>query len=73
MPKVTQEQRILAWLESGKPLTQYEAMREFGCMRLASRISDLRRRGYPIKTRTKTVTNRYGEKTSVAEYYMDKE
>lgn len=42
-------------------------------MRLASRISDLRRRGYPIKTRTKTVTNRYGEKTSVAEYYMDKE
>lgn len=33
MPKVTQEQRILAWLESGKPLTQYEAMREFGCMR----------------------------------------
>lgn len=69
--RVTQEQRILEWLETGEPITQYDALRELGCMRLASRISDLKRDGYPVKVRTKTVKNRYGEKVSIAEYYME--
>lgn len=71
--RVTQEQRILEWLETGEPITQYDALRELGCMRLASRISDLKRDGYPVKVRTKTVKNRYGEKVSIAEYYMEEE
>ena len=46
----SQNKQILAWLESGKTLTQLEALTEMGCMRLASRISDLRERGVNIKT-----------------------
>lgn len=31
--RVTQEQRVLEWLETGEPITQYDALRELGCMR----------------------------------------
>lgn len=71
MAKVTQEQRILEWLKSGESITQFEALKDIGCMRLASRISDMRKKGIDIKDRNKTVTNRYGEKTTVSEYYME--
>lgn len=46
----TQSEKILAWLQSGKTLTQLDALRMFRCMRLASRISDLRNAGYNIIT-----------------------
>ena len=46
----SQNKRILEWLKAGKTLTQLEALQEFGCMRLASRISDLRESGAKIKT-----------------------
>ena len=35
--------RILAYLLNGSRITSLEALRLFGCMRLASRISDLRK------------------------------
>ena len=50
MESASQSKRILAWLESGKTLTQLEALQEFGCMRLASRISALKEKGIKIKT-----------------------
>lgn len=37
-------------------------------MRLASRISDMRRMGVPIERKMITVKNRYGEACSVAQY-----
>jgi hypothetical protein len=39
---------IIAWLKKGYSLTQLEALNKFGCFRLASRIHDLRERGYNI-------------------------
>lgn len=39
---------IIAWLKKGYSLTQLEALNKFGCFRLASRIYDLRERGYNI-------------------------
>lgn len=41
---------ILDWLQRGFSLTQMQALDKFGCMRLASRIDQLRNRGYNIKT-----------------------
>lgn len=41
--------KIKAWLESGNKLTSLDALRLFGCMRLASRIHDLVERGINIK------------------------
>ena len=63
----SQIDRILAVLESGGTLTALDALEDFGCSRLASRITDLKRMGYPVATRR----NRYGRLCRVAEYYME--
>ena len=46
-------------------ITQWDAQRELGCMRLASRINDLRKRGIKIKTRMV-----YRKGARYAEYYL---
>ena len=47
---MTQTQRILIYLKTGKSLTPLEALNKFGCFRLAARIADLRRDGHTIWT-----------------------
>ena len=46
----TQNQKLLSWLEMGNSITPMYALQIFGIMRLASRIEELRRQGYDIKT-----------------------
>lgn len=45
----SQNHRISEWLTSGHTITAIEALTLFGCLRLASRICDLRKRGLDIK------------------------
>jgi len=71
--KPTQNQRILDYIAVFGSITQIDALRDLGVMRLASRVSDLRSLGYPISSRMETVKNRYGEKCSIKRYYMKKE
>lgn len=59
--KPTQNQRILDYINQFGSITQLEALRDLGVMRLASRISDLRRQGYNIVSERETVKNRFGE------------
>ena len=40
---------------------------------LASRISDLKRAGYPIKSKYETVKNRYGELCPIKRYFLEDE
>lgn len=68
---MTQGQRILRHLEDYQTITSAEAMNEYGIMRLASRINDLRRQGYPIKTEMVKGRNRYDEETRYARYRME--
>ena len=68
--KVTQAQRVLGYIEEFGSITQLEALRDLGVMRLASRISDLRRAGYPIESTVETVKNRFGEKTYIKRYRL---
>lgn len=44
----SQNAKIRAWLEACNTLTQLQALKLFGCFRLASRIHDLRDRGLNI-------------------------
>lgn len=44
----TQCNRILAHMQKGLSITSLEALQMYGCMRLASRIHDLRERGENI-------------------------
>ena len=69
--KETQCDRILKYMNDFGSITQLQAIADLGCMRLASRVSDLRKRGYPIRKRMVTGKNRYAEKTNYAEYYME--
>lgn len=48
--KQSQQQRIKKHLNSGRAITPMEALRMYGCMRLAAHIFDLRLEGMPIET-----------------------
>jgi len=69
----TQCDRILRHFRDYGSITSLEAMKEYGIMRLASRISDLRRLGYAIRKTTETSKNRYGEPTSCARYSLEED
>ena len=67
---MTQNERILRHLQDCGTITQMDAIRDYGIMRLASRVNDLRKLGYPIQTEVETGQNRYGEPTRWARYRM---
>lgn len=54
----SQKKMILNYLQTGKGITAIEALRHFGCFRLAARINDLRRDGYDIKTEMIDINDR---------------
>ena len=60
---MTQNERILRHLRDNGSITPLDALSEYGIMRLASRISDLRNRGYDISREMVQGRNRYGEAT----------
>lgn len=65
-----QKDRILRHLKDHGSITQAQAMQEYGCMRLAARIADLKACGHHIVTTTGHGRNRYGEKTAFAVYSL---
>ena len=67
---MTQSERVLRHLQDYQTITSAEAMQEYGIMRLASRVNDLRKDGVPIVTEVVTGCNRYGERTRWARYRM---
>lgn len=62
---------ISEWLLSGKTLTSLDALVRFGCMRLASRIHDLRRRGMDItSTKIQVESGKYVTEYSLSKYQL---
>ena len=68
--KKTQAERVLDYINEFGSITQIDALRDIGCMRLASRISDLRKQGVDIISKTGAVNNRYGEKCYIKRYMV---
>ena len=68
--KATQTERVLQYIEDFGSITQLEALQDIGVMRLASRISDLKKLGYPITSDIEAVQNRYGEKCYIKRYSL---
>ena len=68
--KVTQCDRVLAYIRDFGSITALDAMRDLGVMRLAARISDLKDQGHRIDSRSEVVLNRYKEKVSVKRYFL---
>lgn len=68
--KPTQAERVLAYIERFGSITQYEALKDLGVMRLASRISELKKKGYPIQSEVETVKNRFDETCRIKRYSL---
>ncbi len=63
---INQKQKVLDWLQSGRPLTRMIAMERLGIMNVTARIAELRNEGHIITPNLKTTVNRYGDKASSA-------
>ena len=59
---------ILRYMQDTGSITPWEAMKEFGCMRLGARIYDLKRRGVNVSRELVTDRNRYGKTVNYARY-----
>lgn len=70
MSKTTQKELILDYINEFGSITPLEAIRDLGVYRLASRISDLKKLGYPIATKLESVPNRRGKKSNIARYSL---
>lgn len=68
---MTQNEKIIKYIETEGSITPLDALREFGCMRLASRISELKRAGYPISKDMETAKNKAGEPVRYARYRLE--
>lgn len=71
--KTTQCERIIRHLLDYGSISSLEAITEYGILRLASRINDLKRNGVNIISETKTGKNRYGETTHYKVYKLAEE
>jgi hypothetical protein len=70
MAKATQNQRVLDYIAKNGSITQLEALQDLGIMRLASRVSDLKKQGCNIVSKTEAVKNRYGETCHIKRYFL---
>lgn len=68
-----QRMRVLNYMHHYGSITQYEALEHLGILRLASRISEIKKMGYPVKSKRVTVINKFGEKCRVAQYSLEEE
>ncbi len=69
--KTTQCDRIIRHLRDYGSITSIEAITEYGILRLASRINDLKRKGHNIVSETAVGKNRYGEKIRYSIYRLE--
>lgn len=68
---MTQCEKILRHLQVNGTITAGEALTEYGIMRLASRISDLKKSGVQIKKKMVKAKNRFDEPVAFAEYSLE--
>lgn len=68
---MTQLDRLLRHLSDYGSITSLEAMQEYGIMRTAARMADLKERGYPIVGDMECGKNRYGEPVHYTRYRLE--
>lgn len=65
---MTQCQKILKYMDDFGSITPLEAMNDLGVMRLAARISDIKKMGIEISKDTVSGRNRYNKPIKFARY-----
>lgn len=70
---MSDKERILAWLKTGKPITTWDGITHFRCTRVPARIYDLRAMGYQIEKTMMESVGDDGEVTRYASYRLRKD
>lgn len=65
-----QHERIIAYLKAHKTISPMEAWNELGITKLATRISELRAKGYEFYKSDMRTINRFGEAVSYKQYEL---
>lgn len=68
--KTTQHDRIRRYLEEWGSITPFEAFRDLGITKLATRISEMIKAGEEIEKTMVSDTNRYGEPVHYMRYSL---
>lgn len=68
---MTQKEMILKYITDFGSITSYQAYADLGVTQLATRITELKDRGYKFKTEPQHGTNRYGKPTRYVKYYLE--
>ena len=66
-----QERRVLDYMKANGSITQKQSTDDLGVSRLASRVSSLRKSGYPIVKEWEYGVNRWGDKVHWARYRLE--
>lgn len=66
----TQYDLILKYLRDFGTISPYEAFRDLGVTKLATRISEMKQKGYEFKSEWITTTNRYGQEIRYKRYSL---
>ena len=69
--RTRQVDRIYKYMKDFGSITPKDAFLDLGVMRLASRISDMKKSGIKIKKEMEPGKNRYGEDTHYARYSLE--
>ena len=67
---MSQKDDILRYMREEGSITPVDALRNFGCMRLAARIDDAKREGWDIETEPESGKNRFGKTVRFARYSL---
>lgn len=68
---MTQKEMILKHMQEVGSITPAEAVKEYGCYRVAARIFELKNEGYDISSTMKSEINRLGKTVSFSEYSLE--
>ena len=68
---MTQKELILQYITDFGSITSYQAYADLGITQLATRVSELKEKGYVFKTELQKGKNRYGKPTHYVKYYLD--
>lgn len=70
--EITQEDRVLKFMQDTGSITSWQAIQQFGITRLSAKIFNLRQKGYPITNKVIVSKNRYGDIIHFVEYRLGK-
>ena len=68
--KISQKEMVLKYIADFGYITSFQAYADLGITQLATRISELKDKGYEFRTENVKTKNRYGKPSHSYKYYL---